>query len=218
MIVDLVVIGLAITLYPIPVTAFILILSARGGVRKGAAFVFGWLLSLAIVVTVTILATGNKPPKPSSAPSVATLVVKIVIGLVLLAFAERQRRRMGRPKPPKKQPKWQTGLDDMSPWFALGLAPLLQPWGMIAAGVAVIVRAKLSSWESFLGLVFFGLLATSSLLAMEALSILRPQRAETLLSSVRVWIDGHTDQIIIVVFLALGLWLVGYSSYQLATT
>lgn len=38
--------------------------SARG-VRKGAAYVFGWLVSLAIVVTVTVVATGNNPPKPA---------------------------------------------------------------------------------------------------------------------------------------------------------
>jgi hypothetical protein len=214
---DLVLIGLAITLYPVPLTAFILILSARGGVRKGAAFILGWLVSLAIVVTVTILGTGNKPPKSNSAPSVGVLVVKIVIGVALLLVAERQRRRMGRPKPPKKQPKWQTQIDSMSPLFAVGLAPLLQPWGLIAAGVAVIVEAKLSSWESFLGLVFFCLLATSTLLGMEIYSALRPERADAFLSSVKVWIDSHTDQLIVVVCLALGLWLIGYSSYQLAT-
>jgi hypothetical protein len=217
-VVDLLVIGLAITLYPVPVTAFILLLGARGGVRKGASFIAGWLVSLAIVMTVTILATGNKPPKSSSAPSVASLAVKIAIGVALLVLAERQRRRLGRPKPPKKQPKWQTGIDNMSSWFALLLAPLLQPWGLIAAGVAVIVKAKLSSWESFLGLVFFGILATSTLLAMELLAVLRPERADALLSSIRVWIDTHTAQIIVIVFFALGLWLTGYSSYLLATS
>jgi len=38
-------------------------------VAKGAAFVFGWLVSLAIVVTATVLATGNNPPKPDTAPA-----------------------------------------------------------------------------------------------------------------------------------------------------
>jgi threonine/homoserine/homoserine lactone efflux protein len=214
---DLILIGLAIALNPVPLTAFILILSSRRGIRKGAAFIFGWLLSLAIVVTVTILATGNKPPKSSSAPSVAALVVKILIGVVLLGFAERQRRKMRRPKPPKKTPKWHTGIDNMSPLFAVGLAPLLQPWGLIAAGVAVIVEAKLSSWESFLGLIFFGVLATSSLLSMEILAAVRPERANALLSSVKMWIDAHTGQLIIAVCIVLGLWLIGHSSYQLAT-
>jgi hypothetical protein len=37
-----------IALEPIPFTAFILILASKDGVRKGAAFIFGWLLSLAM--------------------------------------------------------------------------------------------------------------------------------------------------------------------------
>ena len=68
---NLVLIGLVITLEPLPLTAFILILSSKGGVRKGAAFIFGWLLSLAIVIAFTVLVTGNNPPKPSTAPSLA---------------------------------------------------------------------------------------------------------------------------------------------------
>jgi hypothetical protein len=31
--------------------------------------VFGWLVSLAIAVTVTVVATGNSPPRPPAVPS-----------------------------------------------------------------------------------------------------------------------------------------------------
>jgi hypothetical protein len=41
-ILDLVLIGLAITLEPLPLTAFLLVLASERGVRKGAAFIFGW--------------------------------------------------------------------------------------------------------------------------------------------------------------------------------
>jgi hypothetical protein len=71
MVLNLVLIGLAITFDPLPLTAFMVVLPSRRGLRKGAAFVFGWLVSLAIVVTVTVLATGNNPPKPNTAPSAA---------------------------------------------------------------------------------------------------------------------------------------------------
>jgi hypothetical protein len=100
-------------------TAFLIVLPSKRGVRKGAAFVFGWLASLAIVVTVTVLATGDNPPKPNTAPSLADLAVKIAIGVSLVAIAVRQRRRMERPKKPKKPPKWQEHVDRMSrgsPW------------------------------------------------------------------------------------------------------
>ena len=217
MIFQLMLIAVVIALEPIPLTAFILILLAEGGVRKGAAFIFGWLLSLAIVIAATVLLTGNKPPKPNTAPSLAALAVKILIGVVLLLIALRQRRRMGKPKPPKKPPKWQTGLDNMSPWYAIALGPLTQPWGLVAAGVAVIVEAKLSSWESYLALFAFCIVGTSSYLAMELYAGFRPERAQAFLGTIRTWIDTHTDQVIIIVSLVLGFWLVGDSIYVLVT-
>ena len=217
MILDLLLIGLVITLEPIPLTAFLLVLASKGGVRKGAAFIFGWLLSLAIVVAATLLVTGNKPPKPSTAPSLAALAAKILIGVVLVLIAIRQRRRMGKPKPPKKPPKWQTGIDNMSPWYAMGLAPLTQPWGLVAAGVATIVEAKLSSWQSYVALVLFCLVASAVYIALELYAGFRPDKSDALLTSSRAWIDSHTDQVIIVVSLVLGFWLIGKSIYLIVS-
>jgi hypothetical protein len=216
-ILDLLLIGLVVTLEPIPLTAFLLILLSKGGTRKGAAFIFGWLLSLAIVVAVTVLVTGNKPPQPNTAPSLGALAAKMAIGVALVLIAIRQRRRMGKPRPPKKTPKWQTGLDNMSPWYAMGLAPLTQPWGVVAAGVAVIVEAKLSSWESYVALFLFCVVATAVYIALELYAGFRPEQAQAFLGRIRTWIDTHTDQVIIVVSLVLGLWLVGKSIYLIVT-
>ena len=75
MVLSLMLIGLAVTLDPLPLSAFLVVLPSKRGVRKGAAFVFGWLVSLAIVVTVTVLATGNNPPRPNTVPTLASLAV-----------------------------------------------------------------------------------------------------------------------------------------------
>ena len=217
MILNLVVIGLAVALDPLPLTAFLVVLPSRRGVRKGAAYVFGWLVSLAVVVTITVLATGNNPPKPSTAPSLAALAVKIVLGAVLVWIAVRHIRARGRPKPPKKPPKWQEHVDSMSPWFALGLAPALQPWVLIGAGAATVVEAKLSSWESFLALFLYCVLASSSYLAMEIYAIVRPAQSQALLRRARTWIDSHTDQVIIAGSLIVGFWLIADSLYLIVT-
>jgi len=216
-ILNLVLIGLAVALDPLPLTAFLVVLPSRRGVRKGAAFVFGWLVSLAAVVTITVLATGNNPPKPSTAPSLAALVVKIVLGAVLVWIAVRHIRARGRPKPPKKPPKWQEHVDSMSPWFALGLAPALQPWVLIGAGAATVVEAKLSSWETFLALFLYCVLASSSYLAMELYAVFRPAQSQALLNRARTWIDTHTDQVIIVGSLIIGFWLIGDSLYLIVS-
>jgi len=217
MVLDLLLIGVVIALDPLPLTAFLIVLPSERGVRKGAGFVFGWLASLAVVVAVTVTATGNNPPKPSTGPSLAALAVKIAIGAVLVMIAIRHYRRMGQPKPPKKPPKWQAHVDSMSPWFAMGLAPALQPWTLIAAGAATVVEAKLSSWESYLALFGFCLLASSSYLAMEIYTVFRPAQSQALLARIRAWIDTHTDQAITLGSLIIGLWLVGNSIYLIVT-
>ena len=217
MIFDLVLVGTAIALDPLPLTAFLVVLTSRRGVRKGAAFVFGWLASLATVVAVTVLATGNNPPQPNTAPSLAALAVKIAIGLVLIVIAIRRHRRMGRPKPPKKPPKWQAHVDAVSPWFALGLAPALQPWLLISAGAATVVEAKLSSWEDYLALFLYCVLASASYLAMQSYAAFRPGRSQAFLARTRTWINTHTDQAITVGSLIVGLWLIAKDIYLIVT-
>ena len=211
MVLNLMLIGLAVALDPLPLSAFMIVLPSRRGARKGAAFVSGWLVSLAIVVTVTVLATGNNPPKPATAPSLGALAVRIALGTVLVVVAVRHIRARGQPKPPKKTPKWQQHVDSMSPWFALGLAPALQPWVLIGAGAATVVEAKLSSWESFLALLLYCVLASSSYLAMELYSVFRPAQSQAFLARFRHWIDTHTDQVIIAGSLILGIWLMANS-------
>jgi hypothetical protein len=206
-----------VTLDPLPLTAFLIVLPSRRGTIKGAAFTFGWLVSLAIVVTITVLATGNNPPKPATVPSLASLAVKIALGVVLVFIALRHIRARGRPKPPKKPPKWQAHVDSMSPWFALALAPTLQPWVLIGAGAATVVEAKLSGWESFLALFAYCVIASSSYLAMELYGVFRPAQSQALLGRFRAWIDSHTDQGIIVGSLLIGLWLIGNSIYLIVS-
>jgi threonine/homoserine/homoserine lactone efflux protein len=217
MVLNLLLIGLVIALDPLPLTAFLVVLPSKRGVRKGAAFVFGWLVSLAVVVTVTVLATGNNPPKPNTAPSLASLAAKIAIGTFLVWLAIRQRRRMRGPKKPKKPPKWQEHVDNMSPWFALGLAPTLQPWALIGAGAATVVEAKLSSWESYLALFGFCVLGSASYLAMEIYAAFWPDQSQAFLTRFRTWMETRTDQVIVVGCLILGFWLIANSIYLIVT-
>ena len=213
LVLDLILIGLAVTLDPLPLTAFLVVLPSQRGVLKGAAFVFGWLVSLAIVVAITVAATGNNPPKPATVPSLAALAIKIVLGVVLVRIAVRHIRTRGQPKPPKKPPKWQAHVDSMSPWFAMALAPTLQPWVLIGLGASTVVEAKLSSWESFLALGLYCVLASSSYLAMEIYAVVRPAQSQALLARCKTWVDSHIDQAIIVGSLLIGLWFIGDSLY-----
>jgi hypothetical protein len=169
---DLVLIGMAVTLEPIPITAFILSLSAKRGSVKGAEFILGWLLSLVVVIAGVILITGGKPPKSKTAPSTAALAIKIALGVILILIAVRQQRRSARPRKP---PTWMSKLDNMSGWAAAGLGVFLQLWVLVAVGAATVAQLHVSSIESYALLVGFCLLCTASILAMELFAVFSPE-------------------------------------------
>ena len=214
MVLDLLLIGLGITLEPFPLTAFILVLSAEKGTWKGLAFILGWLACLVAVIAAVIVTTGNNPPEPDTAPSDAALAVKLALGVVLILMAERQRRRMGRPRKP---PAWMARLDQLSLLGAAGLAAFLQPWTLVAAGAATVVQAKLATAGSYLVLILFCLLATSSFLYLELYAAFASAKAAARLERMRKWLDSHQDQVIIAICLLLGFWLAGKSIYLLVS-
>ena len=214
MVLDLLLIGLAITLEPFPLTAFILVLSAEKGIWKGLAFILGWLACLVVVIAAVIAATGNNPPKPQTVPSTVALAVKLAVGVVLIVIALRKRRQVGRPRKPAA---WMARLDRLSLLSAAGLAAFLQPWTLVAAGAATILEAKLTTPESYLALIFFCLLATASFLYLEVYTTFAGARANARLGHMREWLNSHQDQVVIAVFLLLGLWLAGNSIYLLVS-
>ena len=214
MVLDLVILGLVITLSPLTLVAFILLLAAKGGIWKGLAFILGWMACLVAVIAAVLLTTGGNPPRQHTAPSTAVLVVKALLGVLLIWIGIRRRRRRGLPRKP---PTWMGWLDRMSPWAAVGFGAFMQPWSLVAIGAATVVQAKLSTVGDWLALVVFCLLATSSFLVMELYAVLSPEAAAARLGRIRTWIDGHMDQAIILVSLALGGLLLADSIFLLLT-
>jgi hypothetical protein len=52
---------------------------------------------------------------------------------------------------------------------------------------------------------------------MEIYAAFRPQPAQDFLTRTRQWINTHTDQVIVIVSLVLGFWLVATSIYYIVT-
>ncbi|MFJ6567561.1 GAP family protein [Streptomyces sp. NPDC091292] len=212
MVLDLLLIGLAITLEPFPLVAFVLVLSAERGVRKALAFILAWLACLVGVIAAVLLLTGGHPPAHKTGGSTAAIIVKLVVGVGLIAYGEHKRRTVGRPR---KAPKWVARLHELNGWTAAGLAVLLQPWGLVAAGAATVVEANLDHGATYLTLVGFCLLATASQLTLELYAVFSPRTAGPRLERLSNWLDNHHDQAIVVLSLLIGFWLVGKSISQL---
>ncbi|MGW1623442.1 GAP family protein [Streptomyces sp. NPDC002172] len=224
MVLDLMLIALAITLDPLPLMAFVLVLASDRGIWKGLVFILSWLACLTVVIALVLAATGGRPPPPKSPPSTAALAAKLLIGAGLVLYGERRRRRLGGlrgrgavpgPAEPGAPSSAASETDQATVWGAAGLAVLLQPWGLVAAGATTVVEADTSRFTTWLALFGFCLLATASLLALELYGVFAPAAARARLLRLRAWLVRHQDQALVTLCLVLGFWLMGKSLYQL---
>ncbi|UUN30135.1 GAP family protein [Streptomyces sp. FIT100] len=252
MVLELLLIGVGITLDPLPIMAFVLLLASQRGVWKGLVFILAWLACLVTVIALVLLFTGGTPPPPRSPPSTGALAAKLAIGIGLVAYGMHRRRRRGAAHEQPSTAGTKTAgttaagttaagpaaagpaaagsaatdsspeaevskMDRMSLWSAAGLAVFLQPWGVVAAGATVVVKADLSHFATYLALFGFCILATASLLAAELYTVLAPKAAGERLKRLRAWLEAHEEPAIIIGSLVLGLWLTGNSIYQLTS-
>ncbi|MFD9093580.1 GAP family protein [Streptomyces collinus] len=247
MVLDLLLIALAITLDPLPVMAFVLVVASTGGARKGLVFLLSWLACLVLVIALVLVLTGGQPPPPRSPPSAAALGVKLAVGVALVVYGEQRRRRLaavrarggtapepgaqpvpGAPSPGTSDVGAAVGADDgassarltsemdrTTNWAAAGLAVLLQPWGLVAAGATTVVEADTSHLATWFALFVFCVLATASLLAVELYVVFSPTAAKVRLLALRAWMERHSEQAVVALCLLLGFWLAGKSIYQL---
>lgn len=219
MLIQLFVIGLVVTVEPIPLTAMILLLAAEGGLLKGLGYLLGWMATLVAVVALTVLVTGGKPLLPQSNPSTAALAVKLAAGAVLVWIGYRRRSRWSSDteSKPKKEPRWMSGINHINPLAAAGLAFLLQPWVLVIAGVTTITEAKLDTALEYFAVFAFCLLCSASYLVMETYAALRPAKVTASLRALLEWITRHRDQAIVLLSIGLGLYLMAVSIYGLVS-
>ncbi|MGZ4692585.1 MAG: GAP family protein [Acidimicrobiales bacterium] len=214
---DLLLYALIITLEPLPIVAFILVLSTDGGARNGAGFIVGWVACLLVMIGATLALTGGEPLASSSAPATATLVVQVLLGLGLVGYGAYKQRHPHPVDAERPTPSWMKRLDRLSFGGAALLGVLMQPWAFVAAGATSITQADVSKTESIVLLVLFCLIATASLLAMEAYTVIDAEAARAKLDALQSWVDRNRDMGIIILAAGVGLYLVVKGAVGLIT-
>jgi hypothetical protein len=88
---------------------------------------------------------------------------------------------------------------------------------LVTAGVATIVNARLDNAVEYLLVFLFCLWSTASILTMEIYAVARPATVKIKLNALLEWINSHTDQVIAILSLGLGLYPVAKSTYGLVS-
>lgn len=214
--------AVAIALSPIPIVGVVLMLATPAGPAEGAAFLAGWVLSLALAGTVLLFAAGGGDAGEAGSPATWVSIVKILLGILLLRLAAKNWRSRPRAGEETELPAWMQRIDTFTPLRAAGLAALLAVVNpknllLLVGGAAAIAQTGASSGDQAAALAIFVLIATLGVLLPIAVRFLMGERAAGFLASLHEWLARENSTIMAVICLLLGAKLIGDAISGLST-
>lgn len=207
--------AIGVALSPVPIIGLILMLLSDRARSNGLAFLFGWMLGLAVAGGI-LLAISTSAGASSDDGATDDWVGWLKIGLaVLLAFLAVNNWRE-RPAPGEKGelPAWMSSVSEFTPAKAAGLAFVLSAvnpknLALTAAAVASIAAADLSGGEEVAVLVVFILIASITIAIPVLVYLVMGTKAEAMLGSWRDWLERNNNTVMAVVFVIFAVKLLG---------
>ena len=193
---------------PLGILAFIAIL-LRGGRRNTWGFIVGWALCATLVAALTVALAGGAQQHDSSGFISTAGLLQIALGIAALVLLAVRRARKSPIDPDEPEtPEIPETDKTVGPVGAAVIAAMVQGWPVVGAAVAAVLKATDSDAGRLLGIVMVVVLSTSTYLAAQILSGLRPERTAVWLDALRRGIERHRDRVIDLVLLGVGLYLV----------
>ena len=208
----LIVSGLLSGTQPVTIMGLLLVMAGANPQRNGWAFVAGaFVVETTLVLGASILF--GSTVSPSSAPGVAFLVVRIVVGVALVIFGVLLRRPPGKPIP--EIPNALARLQALTPTkaFVAGLV-LADYQGPILASLA-IAAGTVSLGGRLLAVGFFTLIASGIPVAI-ILVTTRSARAHERLTTGTTWVMRNRRRLASWFALVVGTLLAADSAWVLA--
>jgi threonine/homoserine/homoserine lactone efflux protein len=206
--------GVGVALSPVPIIAVVLMLATPKGRVNGPAFLVGWILGLAAVGTVALLAANGAEASEAGSPAEWVSIVKVALGVLLLVVAAREWR--GRPKGEAEPtlPKWMQTIDTFTPQKATGMAVLLSGVNpknllLIVSAAAAIAQTGVSTGDQVVAYAVFVVLGTLGPGIPVAIYFIMRDRAGAILKSMRGWMARENATIMAVLCLIIGAKLIG---------
>ena len=211
---DILPLAIGVAISPVPIIAVILMLFGPNARITGPAFALGWVLALVGVGVIVLTVADTSDVSSEQGPSDAVFAIKLLVGLLFVILAVRQWR--GRPHEGEEPelPGWMNAIDEFTPLRAFGLAALLagvnpKNLGLTLAAGSTIAQAGLADAEPWIALAVFVALASLTVLLPVAYYIAAGESAKRTLASMKSWLTTNNATVMSVLFLVLGVLLIG---------
>jgi Sap, sulfolipid-1-addressing protein len=199
---SLIVPALLIAVNPVPVLVAVTLLMSERGRRNEGVFV----ATLAAVMladgllTFFLLGHGGSSAQQSAVTGKAALQTAFGMGFLAIAAAQ------WRSDPTKTDtPGWMRLMDKAGLGAAVVLGVSLTNYALLTAGTSKILDSHLTSTQEVAGLLFFVIVALSTVIAPLVLYLVRHAWAEAQLGRLKGWLTLHNRALLIAVFGAMGL-------------
>ncbi|NED83006.1 GAP family protein [Streptomyces sp. SID11233] len=208
-------VGIAIS--PLPLIAVILMLATPEGRRNGIAFTAGWVVSLAALVTVVVLAgAGGDASGGDDGPATWTLWLKLGLGALFLLMGIKQWKDRPKEGQATESPGWMRAIDSFTPGKAAGLAAALavaNPKNLVLAvgGALSIASSPASAGGRTVAAVLMVLIASLCTALPLGVYLLGGARSTKVLGEWKAWMAAHNAAIMTTVLIILGAKYIGDS-------
>jgi threonine/homoserine/homoserine lactone efflux protein len=206
--------AVGVSLSPVPIIAVVLMLGTPAGRRNGPAFLAGWVIGLAVVGTIVLVAAGAAGASENGGPATWVDVSKLVLGALLLLMAARQWRGRPRAGDAAELPKWMRTIDHFTAGRSLAIGAALSginPKNLLltVAAAAAVAQAGVSTGDEVAAMAVFVLVGTIGPGLPVAIYFAMGERAAKLLDELKAWMGAHNAAIMAVLLLVLGAKLIG---------
>jgi threonine/homoserine/homoserine lactone efflux protein len=214
--------GVGVALSPVPIIAVVLMLATPQGRVNGPAFLLGWIVALAVLGTIVLLAASGAEASEAGGPAEWVSILKLGLGVLLLGLAVKQWRGRPRGESEPELPAWMKTVDSFSPVKAIGMAVLLSAVNpknliLVVGAAGAIAQTGVSATDQGVALAVFVAIATLGVGAPVAIYFFMGERASKILGDLHDWMARENTTIMAVICLIIGVKLIGDAITGLAS-
>lgn len=207
-------IAVGVLISPMPIVAVVLMLVSRRGGSNGLAFLLGWVVGITAVAALVVLLVGEADSTADAEPQTWASILKLVLGLGLLALAVKEWRARPASGTTPPTPRWMTAIDSFTAVKAFGLAILLGAVNpknllLVVSGAATIAQATTVRSEQLGALAVFVVVASIGVATPLVVYLVLGDRAPAVLEAIKAWMTQNNATIIAVLLVVLGSKMIG---------
>ena len=202
---------------PGSVVTMIVLLTMPAGLRRGIAFICGWLLALGVLAVLMVFVLhGQDFSSRHTTPSRAASAVEVAVGCLLLAVSVRAFRRPTEAKGPQLTPAWLARIERIHWSLCVAVGALMLSYALSLAAGAEILKANVGTPDAVAAAVVLALTSTVTIAAPVIVVLVAPERSAEVLASWKAWMLAHSRSIALIGLMVIGALLIARGAYDLA--